>query len=104
MAGVNVQHRLQPSWDPGLTIAHLSLPHLLSQGLSAAVIDVDRTLLPGRDVTLPEPVLAWLTDAKRLLSLQQYFLHLMFVHRPVAVLVERPQVQRREGAAHLALR
>ena len=50
MAGVNVQHRLQPSWDPGLTIAHLSLPHLLSQGLAAAVIDVDRTLLPGREL------------------------------------------------------
>ena len=65
MAGVSPQHRLQPSWDPGLTIAHLSLPHLLSQGLAAAVLDVDRTLLPGRDVTLPDPVLAWLTDAKR---------------------------------------
>ena len=46
MAGVSAQHRLQPSWDPGLTIAHLSLPHLLSRGLSAAVLDVDRTLLP----------------------------------------------------------
>ncbi|GIR75024.1 MAG: hypothetical protein CM15mP77_1810 [Synechococcus sp.] len=56
----------------GLTIAHLSLPHLLSQGLAAAVIDVDRTLLPGRDVTLPEPVLAWLMDAKRRLSLHLF--------------------------------
>ena len=72
MAGVSPQHRLQPSWDPGLTISHLSLPHLLSQGLAAAVLDVDRTLLPGRDVTLPDPVLAWLTDAKRRLSLHLF--------------------------------
>ena len=72
MGGVSAQHRLQPSWDPGLTIAHLSLPYLLSRGLSAAVLDVDRTLLPGRDVTLPDPVLVWLTDAKRRLKLHLF--------------------------------
>ena len=72
MGGVSAQHRLQPSWDPGLPIAHLSLPYLLSRGLSAAVLDVDRTLLPGRDVTLPDPVLVWLTDAKRRLKLHLF--------------------------------
>ena len=69
MAGMMGQHWLQPDWDPGLTIAHLALSHLTAQGIEAAVLDVDRTLLPGRDVKLPEPVLAWLMDAKQRFSL-----------------------------------
>ena len=72
MAGVMQQHRLQPDWDPGLTIAHLSLPHLLSHGIGAAVLDVDRTLLPGRDVQLPDPVHVWLIDASRRLKLHLF--------------------------------
>ena len=63
MAGLTGQHWLTPDWDPRLTIAQLSLPHLTAHGLMAAVIDVDRTLLPGRDVTLPKPVHDWLVDA-----------------------------------------
>jgi predicted HAD superfamily phosphohydrolase YqeG len=47
MAGMMGQHWLQPDWDPGLTIAHLALSHLTAQGIEAAVLDVDRTLLPG---------------------------------------------------------
>ena len=58
MAGLTAQHWLTPDWDPHLTIAQLSLPHLTAHGLKAAVIDVDRTLLPGRDVTLPGPAVA----------------------------------------------
>ena len=72
MAGVTYRHRLQPSWDPGLTIAHLSLPQLLAHDIRAAVIDVDRTLLPGRDVQLPEPVRAWMVDAGRRLRLHLF--------------------------------
>ena len=63
MAGVSGRHNLQPSWDPGQTIAQLPLDQLLSNGIEAALIDVDRTLLPGRDVQLPAPVKAWLEDA-----------------------------------------
>jgi predicted HAD superfamily phosphohydrolase YqeG len=66
MAGMMGQHWLQPDWDPGLTIAHLALSHLTAQGIEAAVLDVDRTLLPGRDVKLPEPVLAPTAGSQRL--------------------------------------
>ena len=41
MAGLKGQHWLIPDWDPRLTIAQLSLPHLTAHGLRAAVIDVD---------------------------------------------------------------
>ena len=72
MAAVMERHRLQPAWEPGLTIAHLSLPQLLAHDIRAAVIDVDRTLLPGRDVRLPEPVRIWLVDAGRRLRLHLF--------------------------------
>ena len=72
MAGLKGQHWLTPDWDPGLTIAQLSLPYLTTHGLQAAVIDVDRTLLPGRDVTLPGPVRDWLVDASRRMQLHLF--------------------------------
>ena len=72
MAGLTAQHWLTPDWDPHLTIAQLSLPHLTAHGLKAAVIDVDLTLLPGRDVTLPGPVRDWLVDAGRRLQLHLF--------------------------------
>ena len=72
MAGVTGQHWLLPNWEPDLTIAHLPLPHLIARGIQAAVIDVDRTLLPGRDVTLPRSVKVWLVDAGRRLHLHLF--------------------------------
>ena len=72
MAGVNGRHCLQPSWDPGQTIAQLSLPDLLSRGIRAAVIDVDRTLLSGRDVRLSVPVKAWMVDARQSMQLHLF--------------------------------
>ena len=72
MAGLTAQHWLTPDWDSQLTIAQLSLPDLTAHGLKAAVLDVDRTLLPGRDVTLPGPVRDWLVDAGRRLQLHLF--------------------------------
>ena len=66
------QHWLVPDWEPGLTIAHLPLSHLIGSDIKAAVIDVDRTLLPGRDVTLPETVRVWLVDAGRRMKLHLF--------------------------------
>ena len=72
MAGLTAQHWLTPDWDSHLTIAQLSIPHLTAHGLKAAVIDVDRTLLPGREVILPGPVRDWLVDAGRRLQLHLF--------------------------------
>jgi len=52
-------HWLQPDWDPGVTVAQLPLQPLMHRGIHALLLDVDRTLLPGHDVTLPAPVLTW---------------------------------------------
>ncbi len=66
---MNAKHPLQPDWAPGLTIAHLPLPHLTARNIQAAVLDVARTLLPGRDVRLPDSVRTWLDDAQRRMRL-----------------------------------
>ena len=66
---MNAKHPLQPDWAPGLTIAHLPLPHLTARNIQAAVLDVDGTLLPGRDVRLPDSVRTWLDDAQRRMRL-----------------------------------
>ena len=72
MARLTEQHWLRPDWDPGLTIAHLPLPHFTARGIQAAVLDVDRTLLPGRDINLPQPVRVWLEDAARRFQLHLF--------------------------------
>ena len=63
------RHWLTPDWDPGLTLAHLPLEPLLGRGIRVLLLDVDRTLLPGRDVELPLPMRRWTEDASRLLHI-----------------------------------
>ena len=62
-------HILQPDWEPGLTVPYLPLKHLLERDIQAMLLDVDRTLLPGRDVVLPKSVINWVTDARKHLQL-----------------------------------
>ena len=63
------RHWLTPDWDPGLTLAQLPLEPLLGQGIRVLLLDVDRTLLPGRDVLLPAPMHRWAEEASRLLHI-----------------------------------
>ena len=63
------RHWLTPDWDPGLTLAQLPLDPLLERGIRVLLLDVDRTLLPGRDVQLPTPMRRWAKEASRLLHI-----------------------------------
>ena len=63
---------LLPGWDPGLTVVQLPLEHLLDRGITALLLDVDRTLLPGHDVRLPDAVMGWATSAQRHLRLHLF--------------------------------
>ncbi|MEB3165198.1 MAG: YqeG family HAD IIIA-type phosphatase [Cyanobacteriota bacterium] len=60
---------LIPDWMPGTTMAHLPLQTLLERGIRGLVLDVDRTLLPRRSTTLPEPVEQWLRHASDLVPI-----------------------------------
>ena len=63
---------LQPDWDPGLTVVQLPLEHLLDRGITSLLLDVDRTLLPGHDVRLPDAVMGWASSAQRHLRLHLF--------------------------------
>ena len=67
-------HWLRPDWDPGVTISHLPLEHLLNRDMRALIIDVDRTLVPGRDVSLPIPVQDWIKQVKAETGLKLHLL------------------------------
>ncbi|QBE69160.1 Hydrolase HAD subfamily IIIA [Synechococcus sp. WH 8101] len=90
-------HWLQPDWDPGVTVAQLPLQPLMHRGIHALLLDVDRTLLPGHDVTLPAPVLTWATEARRHLNLH------LFSNNPsrqrIGAVADQLQVEFTSGAA-----
>lgn len=54
---------LTPSWQVDLTLAELPLDHLLARPVKALVLDVDRTLIPRRQATMPEAACRWLQAA-----------------------------------------
>lgn len=58
-----LQRLLTPDWQPGTTLAGLPLAALLEQGITALVLDVDRTILPRRSSTIPASAEQWLRQA-----------------------------------------
>ena len=62
-------HLLEPNWEPGLSIAELPINHFLELGIKGLVIDVDQTLLPGKELDIPHPVKDWVIEAKKQLQL-----------------------------------
>ena len=65
MAGISIRKWLSPDWSPGITISKLPISYLLSLDIHAAVIDVDRTLLPSRDIIPPKCVIDWIDDVSK---------------------------------------
>jgi HAD superfamily phosphatase (TIGR01668 family) len=56
---------LTPDWTAQGTLAQLQLPQLLEHGIRALVLDVDRTLLPRRQSSLPAAAESWLREARQ---------------------------------------
>ena len=55
---------LTPNWEPGLAIQSLPVDHLLKNEITALLLDVDGTLLSGKNVLLHTPVREWVLKAK----------------------------------------
>ena len=68
----SVSDLLQPNLVAAGTLVDLPLDGLLAQGIRALVLDVDRTLLPHRGSTLPEPMAAWLKRAQATVPLHLF--------------------------------
>ncbi len=62
---MTLRQLLRPDWLLERTLVELPLQELLDRGISALVLDVDRTLLPRRQASLPESMLRWLQQAKQ---------------------------------------
>ncbi|WP_216908939.1 YqeG family HAD IIIA-type phosphatase [Synechococcus sp. CCY 0621] len=60
---------LTPDWLPGTSLAHLPLQELVERGIRALVLDVDRTLLPRRQATMPVQAELWLRHARERMPL-----------------------------------
>ena len=60
---------LTPDWLLGTSLAHLPLQELVDRGIRALVLDVDRTLLPRRQATMPVQAEVWLRHARERMPL-----------------------------------
>ena len=60
---------LTPDWQPGTSLAHLPLQELVDRDIRALVLDVDRTLLPRRQDTMPVQAELWLRHARERMPL-----------------------------------
>lgn len=63
MGRLKLDQLLTPDWLAGTTLAHLPLEPLQQRGIHALVLDVDRTILPRRQETLPPAAEHWLRHA-----------------------------------------
>ncbi|MFO0015126.1 MAG: YqeG family HAD IIIA-type phosphatase [Synechococcaceae cyanobacterium] len=64
-----LRHLLTPGWTSQGTLAQLELSMLLDRGIQALVLDVDRTLLPRRQASLPAAAESWLLEARQRLPI-----------------------------------
>ena len=71
---------LTPDLTSSGTLAQLALSALFERGIRALVLDVDRTLLPRRQVSLPAAAESWLREARQ--------------HVPIHLLSNNPSRQR----------
>ncbi|MBW4529329.1 MAG: YqeG family HAD IIIA-type phosphatase [Aphanothece saxicola GSE-SYN-MK-01-06B] len=60
---------LTPDWLAGTSLAHLPLQELVDRGIRGLVLDVDRTLLPRRQATMPVQAELWLRHARERMPL-----------------------------------
>ncbi len=62
-------HWLKPDWEPGLTLPSLPISTLLDLGIQAIILDVDGTILSGKENTLQTAVKDWVKSAQKHLSI-----------------------------------
>ncbi len=58
------QHWLAPDWEPKKTIQHLSIKYLTDKGIKAILLDVDKTILPGKSLDIHPSIDTWIKEGK----------------------------------------
>ena len=59
-----MKHWLVPDWDPKLNIINISHDHFLERDIKALILDVDKTILEGKEVLVSKNVKDWISKAK----------------------------------------
>ena len=78
------QHWLKPDWEPGLILPQIPIQHFIERNVQALVLDVDGTLITGREVVIHKHVSDWVKNAKKDLNkinqqVLKYYQHLGMV-------------------------
>tara|TARA_Y100001968_G_scaffold313156_1_gene337055 strand:- start:21349 stop:21855 length:507 start_codon:yes stop_codon:yes gene_type:complete len=56
---------LKPTWDSNQAIHNIQIKDLINRNIKGLILDVDGTLLPGKDVELHESVKVWISNAQK---------------------------------------
>ncbi len=62
-------HWLVPDWEPGLSISNVPIQHFIEKDIKAIILDVDKTLVYGKNLIIHKSVSNWIEEAK-------FYLHL----------------------------
>ena len=56
---------LKPNWEPALSIPYIPIDHLIKRNINALIIDVDKTLIHGKEIIILDCVREWIFNAQK---------------------------------------
>ncbi len=59
------QNWLTPDWEPGLALPSLPIQHFLEIQTKVLFLDVDGTILSGKEINIHQSVREWVTESKK---------------------------------------
>jgi len=59
-----MKHWLEPDWDSKLNIINIPHDHFLKRNIKVLILDVDKTILEGKDIVVTNKVKDWVSQAK----------------------------------------
>ncbi len=63
---------LKPDWEPSLNITNIPIDYFSDIGIELLILDVDGTLLSGREAIISETVRNWIKNAKEKLMIHLF--------------------------------
>ena len=65
-----INHWLMPKWEPGVSLPNIPHQQLHDRGIKGMVLDVDRTIVAGKKIVLPNSVIEWIKESKKKIQIQ----------------------------------
>tara|TARA_B100000700_G_C15039654_1_gene854671 strand:+ start:1403 stop:1906 length:504 start_codon:yes stop_codon:yes gene_type:complete len=61
---------LKPDWEPNSCLASIEINKLINKDIKALILDVDGTILSGKDIKVHSPTLNWIKEAKKSMKIE----------------------------------